>query len=537
MAQAIASAGNASRAAMRRFSQRGGVGGLLPATTNAMRIMWRPAMSGGRLARSFETMKPSLAFLLAAVALAGCSVGGDGASDKAGGSEAPLVLRLAYPYNPNEGQPDEPSLRYFARQVAKLSEGGMRVRISFGAAGEAVPEIEARVARMVRRGEFDLGWVATRAWDQLGVRSFQALQAPFLITDYALLDRVAQDPLADRMLAGLSRLDLEGLAVVPELLRHPNAPQALVSLEAFEGVRIRSIPSDATDALVSALGATPVHVSNARFGDEISRGNVRGAELPTSRARQGWTVAANVTFFGKANTIFAGTDVLEQLTPDQREVLRSAARQTVRQVVAHPPSERAMARSFCASGRIALASRAQLARLRRAAQPVYERLERDALTRSLIERIRAMKRSAHETEPAPRPCGRSTPAAAQQAQEGRSPESFDGTYRWRLTAEGARRSGNPGDPDIGSVQTMTLREGRWLLGLGDNPHYSGTFTVRGDRLVFDWPGEGYALTISFKRDPSGSLEVRPVLPMDRGDQFVWASEPWRRVGPPVRDVP
>jgi hypothetical protein len=94
----------------------------------------------------------------------------------------------------------------------------------------------------------------------------------------------------------------------------------------------------------------------------------------------------------------------------------------------------------------------------------------------------------------------------------------------------------PDDPDIGSVLTMTLREGRWLLGQ-DDPHYSGTFTVKGDRLIFDWPAEGYALTIAFKRDPSGSLEVKPVLPMDRGDQFVWASEPWRRVGPPVRDVP
>src|SRR5919108_4965623 len=204
-------------------------------------------------------MKTSLVALLVAVALAGCSVGSDnGASDKAGGSEAPVVLRLAYPYSPREGQPDEAALRYFAGRVAKLSGGHMRLRISFLAVGDEVPEIEARMARSVARGAFDLGWVATRVWDQLGVRSFQALQAPFLITDYALLDRVAQSPLADEMLAGLRRLDLTGLAVVPELLRHPSAGRALVSVKAFNGVRIRTFPSRATDALISALGATPV---------------------------------------------------------------------------------------------------------------------------------------------------------------------------------------------------------------------------------------------------------------------------------------
>jgi len=28
-----------------------------------------------------------------------------------------------------------------------------------------------------------------------------------------------------------------------------------------------------------------------------------------------------------------------------------------------------------------------------------------------------------------------------------------------------------------------------------------------------------------------------VLPMDQGDQVVWSAEPWKRVGPPVRDIP
>jgi TRAP-type C4-dicarboxylate transport system substrate-binding protein len=99
-------------------------------------MMWRAAMCRQRLARTVEPMKISAAALVAALLVAGCSLGDrDGDSDKAGGSGAPVVLRLAYPYKPAEGQPDEPALRWFARRVEDLSDGDMRVRISFDVAG------------------------------------------------------------------------------------------------------------------------------------------------------------------------------------------------------------------------------------------------------------------------------------------------------------------------------------------------------------------------------------------------------------------
>jgi hypothetical protein len=37
----------------------------------------------------------------------------------------------------------------------------------------------------------------------------------------------------------------------------------------------------------------------------------------------------------------------------------------------------------------------------------------------------------------------------------------------------------------------------------------------------------------FARDPNGTIHLKPVLPMDSGDQFIWASKPWRRIGPPT----
>ena len=81
--------------------------------------------------------------------------------------------------------------------------------------------------------------------------------------------------------------------------------------------------------------------------------------------------------------------------------------------------------------------------------------------------------------------------------------------------------------------TLTLRDGRCLL----NDDLPCTFSIKGNRLIFEWPQEQTAATLTFKRRANGDIEVKPVLPMDPGDQFVIASEPWRRIGPPVRAVP
>src|SRR5215212_4579760 len=66
--------------------------------------------------------------LVALGALAGgCDFGGRG--DKAGGSHAPLELRLAVASAADEA--DAPVARFFASRVAALSGGSLRVRVVF----------------------------------------------------------------------------------------------------------------------------------------------------------------------------------------------------------------------------------------------------------------------------------------------------------------------------------------------------------------------------------------------------------------------
>jgi TRAP-type C4-dicarboxylate transport system substrate-binding protein len=472
-------------------------------------------------------------FAAAAAALAGC---GSGAADKAGGSPTPAVLTVAV--SDNSDQPDAYPIEQFAKEVARRSRGSLRIHVIYQAAGAETPYVEERVIRAVEAGRFDLGFVGARAWDEVGVKSFRALQAPFLITGTHLLDRVVTSPLADEMLAALASRRLVGLALVPDDLRHPiGLTRELTSPADFAGARIRIQPSRVTAALMRALGAVPLEISNQQVGAEIGAKRVDGEELSMGNAFSPSIVTGNVVFFPKALTLFARGESFDRLTDGQRSILRAAAAEAVHRVVAYYPTDAILAKHTCASGsRLALATKAERRALLRLAQPVYRMLESDPKTRDFIDRIRAWKRTTRSDPPVTRyaRCKRSR-APARATGPTRPPSQLDGTYRWVLTRADARKGG-PGSPNPGDtfpmISTAVLRGGTWAFSGPDHDH--GTFSIRGDRIRFVWPRIPSILVFRYTRDADGTIHLTPVRPMDPGDQFVWAYKPWKRIGPPVR---
>jgi hypothetical protein len=108
-----------------------------------------------------------------------------------------------------------------------------------------------------------------------------------------------------------------------------------------------------------------------------------------------------------------------------------------------------------------------------------------------------------------------------------------------VTGEGARAAvravgGSIDSSDIGTIGKMTLRDGKWRMGDTDPDEYSGEYAVKGSNLVFAW--NGATLRFAFQRGVDGTLRLKPVPPMNAGDAVVWSGGPWRRVGPPVRDI-
>ena len=304
-----------------------------------------------------------------------------------------LTLGVADP----RGRPDTPVVEHFAELVDEASDGAISIEIEWEAGGDAS---EQGVVERVQAGELDLGWTATRVWDTFDVPSFQALQAPFLITDHELLRDVLSDPIASDMLAGLEGAGFVGLGLYPDQLRRPLGYAApLRSLDDFDGAAIRLLPSEATDALVRALGGEPVYgLGGSDLDAAIASGEVDGTEtsfgLALEVAPPGSFLTGNVVWFPRVNALFASDATASSLSDAQREILEEAASETFAFASELVPTSDTID-AFCSGGgQLVAAEPRDLEALARAARPVYAAMERDPATASFIERIRELKVSS-----------------------------------------------------------------------------------------------------------------------------------------------
>jgi len=477
--------------------------------------------------------------LLTAVAVAlvasACSGSGSGV-DKAGGirTEQPVVLTLA---NHEDGPED---VMYWIEEVQRRSGGSLRIQVQNQWRDQEFAYDKGTVAD-VQAGKVQLAKVAARAYDTVGLDSFQALLAPFLIDNQTLEQRVLESELAGRMLAGTGRLGLVGLAVLPTDLRKPlGLSRPLVAVKDYRGARIGVREGELAKATFATLGATPVgYVPGGPLSDldgvELGLGTIRGNEYDQQAA----AVTANVTFWPRTVTVVMNRRAFESLTPSQRDALQQAGSSVVARQLAFRQGEEGRDRELlCRRGlRFVRASDQELAALRRAVQPVYRQLERNAVTRSLLQQIRMMKhQTLATTAPHAPTCSPSDSAAAAGD---RKATVLDGVYRTSFTREELAASPLLVDPGEASDEnwgrfTLTLQHGRVTFTAQQTDaatsRTSGTYTVNGDAIVLSFTAGGsagetfafrwslYRDVLTFKRD--ASLGVAPTP---------WLVKPWRRV--------
>src|SRR5439155_4408528 len=72
----------------------------------------------------------------------------------------------------------------------------------------------------IRAGKVSIASIPGRAYDTIGVKSFQGLLAPFLIDSYALEEKVLASHLPARVLSGVKPLGVRGVALLPGSLQH-----------------------------------------------------------------------------------------------------------------------------------------------------------------------------------------------------------------------------------------------------------------------------------------------------------------------------
>ena len=185
------------------------------------------------------------------------------------------------------------------------------MRPVWDAAGQQTADYEARIARMVREGEFELGWIGARAWDRLGITQLPgaAGAVPGHRPRAARPDR--HGSVGARMLAGLDGNGLVGLALAPDRLRYPFGVRHALASPAGLRRRARArIPlAHRRRRSCARSGATPVHVSGDDVAGAVARREIDGVEasLGTNSADEGENfLTTNLALFPKVLTLFAG---------------------------------------------------------------------------------------------------------------------------------------------------------------------------------------------------------------------------------------
>jgi TRAP-type C4-dicarboxylate transport system substrate-binding protein len=460
-----------------------------------------------------------------ALVLAGC---GGGSSDKAGGARTPkpTVLTMA------NGNGLTGELEPFAAAARRLSGGTLRIEFK-SAWREGTPGYETGVIGDVKAGTADLGWAGSRAFDSVGVAAFDALHAPLLIDSYALQRRALQSPLVREMLGGLKPLGVVGLGILPGPLRKPLGVSRLVGPADYAGKTLAFQRSRVAEQTLRALGARGAEIPFAGAIDAYD-----GVEQEIlSIAGSGYDAHAkylttNVNLWPRPVVIFMNRKAFDKLNGRQRTALHDAARVALPATLAIQQAEETEegAGELCRRGvHFVTAGKADLAALRRAVQPVYDQLQRDAQTKAAIEQIQAMRSQVASTPDAPA-CSNtgSAPVGTRPA------TPIDGVYRVHTTPEDLRAAGASSgevNPENYGSSKMVLDRGRVTLQQPAGDSAAGTYTVA-----------GHTVTLTFTRGAGGPARTRPGEAWYFGwsryrDQLTFGPVPGKVSPPPMRVEP
>jgi len=463
-----------------------------------------------------------LVILLVAVALSACAsqASPSGEASTAVATPTPVTLRLAV--SDEQGYPSEPLVLAFVDQVNKLSNGEIVVEPVWDAGRNTDAGFEAGVIRLVQDGEADLGLAASRAWEPAGIKSFLALQAPFLIDNDKLAEAVATSDIAGRMLSDLSTHGFMGLTLWPEDLRHPFSivpDNPILSPADVSGRSIRVTDAGVSRRLIEALGGIPMQGDGGYDGAESG---LRQARSLSGRP----TATGNVTFFPKYQVLFANGMAFDKLSEAQQTAIREAAAATQEKAIAEHPSEMDAAKTWCSeAGAVVLASEDQVAAFEAAAQPILDWMSQDPLSAELIAALRELKVN---TPPAPgaEACDSGGTALSATATPDPLPYSGDmlpnGVWQVTLTSDDVIRMGvSPANAaEWAGIFTNTVRDGyfkaEWLGTegefKGDGNTCEANSEVVGDivRVTFTSECGGEVDDLQWRIDDQGLLHLRLV---------------------------
>jgi TRAP-type C4-dicarboxylate transport system substrate-binding protein len=197
----------------------------------------------------------------------------------------------------------------------------------------AYPQSEIQLLADVRSGVVPMATVSSAIWDTAGITAFQALQAPFLITNYPLALAVEGGDIGKAMIdsATAESGDLVVLAIHEGGLRKPFGKIKLASLADFKGKTIRAPQSQVLSEGFKAIGANVEPLPLPEVYQALQNGTVDGVEanLPLIYTQKWYEqakyVTGNINFWPFPTVLAVNKSVYDGLTDAQKTALTDAA--------------------------------------------------------------------------------------------------------------------------------------------------------------------------------------------------------------------
>jgi TRAP-type C4-dicarboxylate transport system substrate-binding protein len=348
-----------------------------------------------------------IAVVGAAVVAVGLAACGDSNS---GSSTEPVKLRLGYVTTPLH--PYGLAIDAFKKQVETASAGKVTI--------ENIPNYTGGDSQLFDDtvdGTVEMAGISTAIWDVKGSNVFQALQAPFLITNYGLSQAVLSGEIGFAMLTsanGPPKFGLVGLGLLEGGLRKPvGRSVALKSPADFLGKKIRAPQSKVLSATITALGAEPVALPVGDVFTALQNGTVDGMEanlglIFTNKYHEvAKFVTQDVNLWPFPAAVVINKSQWDKLSDEQKGWLQEAGKNLFPKISIDaftnpPPGAPNFLKELCDAGfTFAFAGDANRAALTKAAEAAYAELSADSEVAGFIKQIQDAKAAAPAPPPPP----------------------------------------------------------------------------------------------------------------------------------------
>lgn len=464
--------------------------------------------------------------LMAALALTGCQ-----ARDRAGGTADIEARQLRFAVSGDPG----PTLTAWANEVDQLSKGTLEITfVRDMRLGQS--DCEAGTIADVRAGVVDLASVGVRAFDQVGLTSFQPLLAPLLIDSLELESKVFDAGIPQQLLPSVSTIDLVGIGVLPGPIRKIlGVSKPFTAPDDFKDQIVGIQASAVATQTFRALGGTAKSVSSGATLDGLDAYDQQLSSIQGNHyVSEAKYVTGNLGLWLRPVVIIANQAAYQRLTDDQRAIMTAAVKDSIPVAMeTERTGETEAVPALCRAGlTFVQSSDSDLAAFKKALVPVYRTIRHDAGNATVLDQITTLKNALHRA-PDTADC---TNVLADQPQATR----YDGTYQMRIvwpkvkTADGRCVAGGPGTEggSDGAIYDMVLEKGTMLLWVRiGSPHakrevaWEAPYEFFKDQVIFGSGGSGYIMDFTYQHR---TLTLSNLRNGDCGDRAIFTTKPWIR---------